>query len=94
MWFDGLLTFLGRKSIDKWGDVERDIAEYRLAEFSRKLNDIDRLRVHYQQASNRVDSDFDVYLLRSVKKGAPDHDAVVTIDPKRRKYIESAKKYC
>ena len=91
-WFDGLLTFLGRKSIDKWGDVERDIAEYRLTEFSRKLNDLDRLRVHYQQVGNSVDSDFDVYLLRSVKKGAQDHDAVVAVDPKRRKCFDNAKK--
>ena len=91
VWFDSLLTFLGRKSIDKWSDAERDTAEYRLSEFSRKLNDLDRLRVHYQQAGNKVDSDFDVYLLRSVKKGALDHDAVVAVDSKRHKAIEEAK---
>lgn len=91
VWFDGLLTFLGRKSIDKWGDTERDAAEYRLTEFSRKLNDLDRLRVHYQEVGSRVESNFDVYLLRSVKKGAPDHDAVVVVDSKRHKAIEEAK---
>ncbi len=90
-WFDGLLTFLGRKSIDKWSDAERDAAEYRLTEYSRKLNDLDRLRVHYQQVGNKTDADFDVYLLRSVKKGAPDHDAVVAVDSKRHKAIEEAK---
>jgi len=92
VWFDGLLTFLGHKSIGKWSDTERDAAEYRLTEYSRKLNDLDRLRVHYQQVGNKADSDFDVYLLRSVKKGAPDHDAVVAVDSKRRKYIKNAKK--
>jgi len=92
VWFDSILTFLGHKSIGKWRDTERDAAEYRLTEYSRKLNDLDRLRVHYQQVSNKADADFDVYLLRSVKKGAPDHDAVVVVDPKRRKYIENTKK--
>jgi len=91
-WFDGVLTFLGRKSIDKWSDTERDTAEYRLTEFSRKLNDLDRLRVHYQQVGNKADSDFDVYLLRSIKKGAPDYDAVVAVDLKRRRFIENTKK--
>jgi len=90
-WFDGLLTFLGRKSIDKWSDNDRDAAEYRLTEFSRKLNDLEKLRVHYQEVGNKVDSEFEVYLIRSVKKGAPDYDEVVAVDSKRHALIKSAK---
>ena len=91
IWFGGLLTFLGRKPIEKWSDTERDAAEYRLTEFSRKLNDLERLRLHYQNVDNKLDSDFDVYLLRSVKKGAPDYDEVVAVDSKRREVIKAAK---
>ncbi|MBT8420306.1 MAG: hypothetical protein KJO08_05520 [Gammaproteobacteria bacterium] len=47
-WFHGLLTFLGHKPMERWSDTERDAAEYRLAEFSRKLNELEKLRVHYQ----------------------------------------------
>jgi len=90
-WFDGLLTFLGRKSIDKWSDNDKDAAEYRLTEFSRKLNDLEKLRVHYQTVGNNVDSEFEVYLIRSVKKGAPDYDEVVAVDSKRHGIIKSAK---
>ncbi len=90
-WFDGLLTFLGRKSIDKWSDNDRDAAEYRLTEFSRKLNDLEKLRVHYQEIGGRADSEFEVYLIRSIKKGAPDYDEVVAVDSKRHKIIKSTK---
>ena len=91
-WFSGVLTFLGRKSIDKWGDADRDAAEYRLTEFSRKLGDLEKLRLHYQEVGNKLDSDFDVYMIRSVKKGAPDYDEVVAVDSKRHEYIKEAKR--
>jgi len=90
-WFGGLLTFLGRKSIEKWSDNDRDSAEYRLTEFGRKLNDLQKLRLHYQEVGNKVDSDFDVYLIRSIKKGAPDYDEVVAVDSKRHEIIKNAK---
>jgi len=90
-WLDGLLTFLGRKSLDKWNDSDRDGVEYRLTEFSRKLNDLEKLRLHYQEAGNKVDTDFDVYLIRSIKKGAPDYDEVVAVDASRREVIKIAK---
>ncbi|MFQ5469988.1 MAG: hypothetical protein ACE5EH_06715 [Gammaproteobacteria bacterium] len=90
-WFDGLLTFLGHKPVEKWSDPERDAAEYRLIEFSRKLDDLEKLRIHYQSFDNKINSDFDVYLIRSVKKGAPDYDEVVAIDSARHETIKIVK---
>lgn len=90
-WFDGVLTFLGHKPTERWTDTERDGAEYRLVEFSKKIDDLEKLRVHYQSFDNKSDPDFDVYLLRSVKRGAPDYDAVVAVDSKRKNSITATK---
>ncbi|WP_321528566.1 hypothetical protein [Sedimenticola selenatireducens] len=91
MWFDNILAFLGQKSPDKWIDTDRASAEYRLVELSRKITELERLRLHYQDSSKLFDSDFDVYLLRTVKKGAPDYDEVVAIDKHRHEAIKSVK---
>lgn len=89
-WFNNLLAFLGQKSIEKWTDTERDLAEYRLAVFSHKLDDLEKLRIQFQAHGNQPDSNFDVYLLRSVKKGAMDYDEVVVVDNHRHNHIQDA----
>lgn len=91
LWLDELLSFLGQKPAEKWGDAERDVAEYRLVELTRKLTELERLRLHYQDYAIKADGDFDVYLLRSVKKGAPDYDEVVAIDKLRHDAIKTIK---
>ncbi|MBL3529659.1 MAG: hypothetical protein JMN27_18400 [gamma proteobacterium endosymbiont of Lamellibrachia anaximandri] len=90
-WLDELLSFLGQKPAGKWGDAERDAAEYRLVELTRKLAELERLRLHYQDHATKTAGDFDVYLLRSVKKGAPDYDEVVVIDERRHNAIKTIK---
>ena len=90
-WFDSLLMFLGHKQPVKWTDVDRDTAEYRLSEFTRKISDLEKLRIQYQDYENKIDGDFDVYLLRSIKKGAPDYDEVVVVDKQRHQAIKEAK---
>ncbi|MBV2089318.1 MAG: hypothetical protein KUF72_00355 [Candidatus Thiodiazotropha sp. (ex Ctena orbiculata)] len=91
LWLDELLSFLGQKPADKWGDAERDSAEYRLVELTRKLTELERLRLHYQDYATKAEGDFDVFLLRSVKKGAPDYDEVVAIDKRRHDAIKTIK---
>ncbi len=90
-WFDGLLTFLGQKPIEKWHDAERSIAEYRLAEFSHKLDDLEKLRIHFQTVEKHTPEDFDVYLLRSVKKGALDKDEVVAVTQAQHQAINQTR---
>ncbi|MES9901840.1 MAG: hypothetical protein ABW168_04040 [Sedimenticola sp.] len=88
-WLNELLSFLGKKPVDKWGDTERDAAEYHLVELVRKLRELRRLRLHYE--GSNFDGDFDVYLLRCVKKGAPDYDEVIAIDRHRHNSIKAVK---
>ena len=40
-WFANLLMFLGHKPARKWADTDADAAEFRLSEFSRRLNDLE-----------------------------------------------------
>ncbi len=88
-WLDELLSFLGKKPVDKWDDTVRDAAEYHLVELVRKLRELRRLRLHYE--GSNFDGDFDVYLLRCVKKGAPDYDEVIAIDKHRHNSIKTIK---
>ncbi len=88
-WLESVLTFLGHKATEKWLDTDQDQAEYRLTEFSRKINDLEKLRVQYE--GNTSDEDFDVFLLRSFKKGYQDFDEVVTVSKDQRKAVQEAK---
>jgi len=90
-WLNDILSFLGNKSPEKWSDVERDAAEYRLIEFTQKLNELEKLRLHYQQASTTTDEDTDIYLLRSIKKGCEDYDEVVVVDRRRHEAVKVVK---
>ncbi|WP_133510360.1 hypothetical protein [Candidatus Thiosymbion oneisti] len=90
-WFSNLLLFLGQKPSRKWTDSEAEAAEYRLVEFTRRIHDLEKLRVHYDGQRQRQDTDFDVVLLRAVRKGVSEHDEVVYIDGETRAAFNSAK---
>ena len=67
-WFENVLMFLGNKPSKKWHDSDQDTAEYRLADFSRRVIDLEKLRLHDKDRASKISGDFDVYLLRSIKK--------------------------
>lgn len=90
-WFSNLLLFLGQKPSRKWTDADAEAAEFRLAEFARRIHDLDKLRVHYDGERQKRDVDFEVLLLRAVRKGASEHDEVVCIDAPTRAAITSAR---
>ena len=79
-WFSTILIFLGRKPTTKWSDQDRDAAEYRLAEFSNRLVDLERLRVHFDSAS-RNDRIHDVVLVKTVTEGDGEIDELVAFGP-------------
>jgi len=79
-WFENVLMFLGHKPTNKWSDSDQDTAEYRLNDFSRRVTDLEKLRLHEKDFTQKIDGDFDVYLLRSVKKGSEIRDEVVAVD--------------
>ena len=90
-WFENVLMFLGNKPSKKWHDSDQDTAEYRLADFSRRVIDLEKLRLHDKDRASKISGDFDVYLLRSIKKGGEIQDEVVAVDQKSIKPISEAK---
>ena len=66
-WFARVLLFLGHKPSDKWTDQDRDTAEYRLAEFSKRLSDLEKLRIQHD-ARGAQDTDLRVILLKNAER--------------------------
>ena len=91
-WFENILMFLGHKPSKKWLDSDQDTAEHRLSDFSRRVIDLEQLSIYAQKKSMSADTDFDVYLLRSVKKGGDFKDEVVAVDKKIANSIKQTKK--
>ncbi len=89
-WLENILMFLGHKPSSKWADSDQDSAEYRLIDFSRRVTDLEKLRLHEKDFTQKADGDFDVYLLRSVKKGSEILDEVVAVDKNTADTIEQA----
>jgi len=90
-WFENVLMFLGNKPTNKWRDTDQDTAEYRLTDLSRRIIDLEKLRLHEKDRATQLNGDFDVYLLRSIKKGGDILDEVVAIDQKSANKISKAK---
>jgi hypothetical protein len=90
-WFENILMFLGHKPSQKWHDSDQDAAEHRLNDFSRRVIDLEALSIYEQKRATQINGDFDVYLLRSVKKGGDFKDEVVAVDKQSTKYMSGAK---
>ena len=91
LWFENILMFIGAKPSKKWTDLDRDEAEYKLAQLSRRLTELFRLATEDRHSSEQTDSDFDVYMLKSLKKGSDFIDEVVTIDRNRATHSKGIK---
>ena len=90
-WFDGILLFLGHKPAGKWTDQDRDTAEYRLAEFSKRLLELEKLRLHYDAASKQ-DSAHEVILVKTVSSLEGEIDEVVSLNNRTSAAIGDAKR--
>ena len=84
-WFAGTLLFLGHKPAPKWTDQDRDTADYRLAEFSARLLDLEKLRLHDAKSTHDAGR-HEVILLKTVSTDDGEVDQVVSLN----KHIEAA----
>ena len=91
-WLENILIFLGNKPSKKWHDSDQDTAEYRLSDFSRRVLDLEKFRLHEENSTLNINENVDVYLLRSIKKGEAIQDEVVAIDQKNKKCLTKTKK--
>jgi hypothetical protein len=90
-WFENIMMFLGSKPSEKWTDADRDEADYKLAQLSRRLTDLFKLAAEERRFGEQADGDFDVYLLKSLKKGGDFIDEIVTVDKSREQHGKAIK---
>ncbi len=90
-WLENILMFLGQKPTKKWTDTDRGEADVKLSDFAKRILDLEALRVHYDRSKENMDGEFDVILLKSLKKGSEPIDEVVAIDRKRKEAIQGCK---
>ncbi len=91
-WFSNLLMFIAKgKAPKKWSDSDADAVEFRLSEYARRLNDLEKLRVHYEGEKARRSANFEVVLLRAVRQGTSEVDELVSIDDRVRLALASHK---
>lgn len=89
-WFTSILMFLGKKSPEKWLDGDKAQADMRLSEYSRRLLDLEALRIH-DQRKQQTDDEFDVILVKSIRKGAPERQQPVAISKIQREATNELK---
>lgn len=87
-WLNSLATFIARKPPEKWLDEDINIANYRLVEFSKRLRDLERLRIHYEDSAiSSHNTQIEVVMLRTVRQGGNDHDAIISLDESKKKAV-------
>jgi hypothetical protein len=91
LWFENILMFLGSKPSKKWTDTDHDEAGYKLTQLGRRLTDLFKLAAEERRFAEKTDGDFDVYLLKSLKKGSDFIDEIVTVDKAREKHSKAIK---
>jgi len=91
-WLQNLLMFLGQKPPEKWADADTSEAEVRLSDFASRILDLETLRLHYDKTRKKVSADFDVYLLKSLKRGGEAIEEVVAVDAKRHEAVQVVKR--
>ncbi len=90
-WLENILMFLAAKPSTKWTDTDRNEAEYKLAEFARRLADLYRLAAEERRIQLSGNQDFDVYLLKSLKSGGQFLDEIITIDREKQEHTRNIK---
>ena len=91
-WLEHVLTFLGQKPPSRWTDQDRSTAEYRLAEFSARLLDLQRLKLYYDGRGASVADGLDVILLKTLSREHGEIDETVPIDSRVAKAIAEARR--
>jgi len=82
-----VLAFLGKKPPEKWADENLPVAEWRLAEFAKRVAEIERLRHAYQDKRRGTSEEFEAVLLRLVSRERGELEKLLYVTPLRREAI-------
>jgi hypothetical protein len=89
-WLISLATFLARKPPEKWTDDDARAAEYRLVEFTKRLRDLEQLRLEYDTRKGHTSGSLEVMLLRVVRQGIGEFEAPVCLDETRQRAVQQS----
>ncbi|MCP5018436.1 MAG: hypothetical protein GY938_24630, partial [Ketobacter sp.] len=90
-WLENVLMFLGQKPTKKWTDTDCSEVDVKLSDYAKRILDLEALRVHYDRSKKSMDGEFDVILLKSLKRGNEPIDEVIAIDSRRKEAIQGCK---
>lgn len=90
-WLQNILMFLGQKPAEKWTDDDRSEAEVKLADYGRRISELELLSLEFSRHAAKSNGDFDVILLKTVKRGQEPIDQAIAIPRARRKEIDELK---
>ena len=86
-WILNVLAYLGQKDVNKWTDSDVDHAENRLIDFSKRINDLERLK--FYDMREHTDPMSEIYLIRSTKKGGDIKDGLIAISPSDKDVLDA-----
>jgi hypothetical protein len=92
IWLESLAAFIAKKPASKWDDAEVAIAEVRLIEFTRKILELEKLRLAFHDNALSDNGNFDVVLMKTVRPNQASVELVVHVDHHKRQLIEELKK--
>jgi hypothetical protein len=86
-WLLSLASFLARKPPEKWTDDDATAARYRLLEMSKKLRELETLRLHSERVNDKS-AEYELVLLKSVSQSGGETECVVTLNSEKRKRLQ------
>ena len=89
-WLEGVLSFLGKKPADKWGDEDVPVVEYRLSELAQRVLDLERLRLAYQGNSHSGAENIDAIILRVISAKNGEQERLIYASQSRTKALNEA----
>ena len=86
-WFENVLTFLAGKPPQNWLDTDRSKAQNNLSKYASRIAELEVIRIEHGEAVKHMEGDFDVILLKSLKKGVKPREKAVTINKSQRESL-------
>ena len=92
-WFLNLLMSLVHKPVDKWNDVDKENAEFKICEYAKKIIDLRTLKLANDKYEISENSDEDVLLfkLKSIRPKKDFNEEVLLIEKKDFKVVKELK---
>lgn len=89
IWLVSIASFLGRKPPEKWRDDDIQAVEYRLAEFAKRIRDIEQLRLSHEHQVAGFDEDVEVMMIKTIRPLQGEQEYFVTISADKKKAFKS-----